>query len=167
MGILGMFVSTSTSQGLVHFRVDNFAIRESDWLRLTRDNTVRDALRGFEQRARSRDELFFARGTAPPSLELNPRTKGRYLFAGKATVPGRFTMEAVANHIVPPLECLGQVWPRTQKIAPLETAEIDKLVRRHLENYAVQYERYLRDYYRAFRLHANGSVDSLRSILAR
>lgn len=167
LGILGMFTSTSTTPGLVHFRVDSFAIQESDWLRLTRDNTVRDALRDFEVRAGSRDGLFFARGTAPPSLELNRSTKGRYLFAGKATIPGRFTMEAVDNHIVPPLECLGHVWPRTRKIAPQETAEIDRLLQRHLENYAVQYERYLTDYYRAFRLRADGSVDSLRAILAR
>lgn len=167
MGILGFFVSDNPgSTELAKFSVDDLLIQEADWLRLTRDKSVREALKAFAQRPLGEHGLFFTARDRFGALELNPDTKGRFLFAGKARVPGRFTMEAVEKRVLPPLECLAEVWPRTQAIASSETRAIEQMIARELEDYAARYDRYLTSYYTSFRLETKDSIDALKTVLA-
>lgn len=169
LGILRLFSPKNRAPtDLVEFQIDDMFIQEKAWLTLTRDNQVREALGRFARQARSGGgDLFFRSGDRFVGLELNPETRGRYLFTGKRRVEGRYTMLAVEKRIVPPLECLAKIWPRTRVIAAAQTADVDLVIQRQLENYARRYARSLEDYYLAFGLKADGSIDAFRSILGK
>lgn len=167
-GFLSMFVSAGGSEDLAEFQIDDIVIREKDWLKLTRDNSIREALRSFQRRAgANNNNLFFSASDRFPDLQLNPDTLGEFLFAGKARIPGTYTRAAVRERIVPPLECLGGIYEQLHRVAGPETADLSVAIERELEGYASQYGRYTSDYYRAFRLNAKSTVSNLQSILNR
>ncbi len=166
-GFLSMFVSAGGSENLAEFQIDDIVIREKDWLRLTRDNSIREALRSFQKRASSNGSLFFSAADRFDDLELNPDTLGEFLFAGKARIPGAYTKAAVRERIIPPLECLGGIYEQLNRVAGAETADLTVAIERDLEGYSSQYGRYMTDYYRAFRLNAKSTVSNLQSILNR
>jgi hypothetical protein len=167
-GVLELFLSATTEDDLAEFRIDDLLVREADWLRATRDDSVRQAIRRFLGRTHDKEaDLFFAASDRFDALEMNPDTQGRFMFSGKARIPGRYTAAAVRDRVVPPLECLGQIWPRLRQVAPEDSTDLSLNVERELEAYANQYEQYLSTFYNAFDLEAGDSVDALRTILSR
>lgn len=137
------------------------------WLELTRDHTIRDAVRDYLRRPRGKIPLFFRPGVEHPPLQLNPETLGRFLFGGRARVPGRFTQAALLQDVLPTLECHAKIEARLARVDGKVAKDMEAALRQETEAYAEELDRAMEQFYRAFRIEAGSSSDNLRLVFDR
>ena len=130
---------------------ERYAFNAADWHQLIARTSLTHLLRDIQRRDIGPQDAaaFLGVKDVYPEIGMNTTNDGRFIFTGKAVVPGIYTREALEHDVKPVLNQVPEV------ISGLPLAENEKIrfmnyIQSMIDTYARQYENAYRRYYRAF-----------------